>query len=215
MDRPGAILIREHHAPGARKARRTAISPGHLTFSPSFCLASAPQIAGPLTVQEVASGPVRSYGQGEDCDQEVPAVTISSKPFWSGWGLTGDMQHRSHKHRHVLIATLPLALLLAACGGGTSPSSPSRSTPTPTATTTLVPATRPNPTDTPPSPTAVPTPLPEPTLAVLEQGQELMVVNTQGVEQWELSNAVMEKIFGASASQEKPQGFGVNSQIAG
>ena len=133
-------------------------------------------------------------------------MTISSKPFWSGWGLTGDMQHRSHKHRHVLIATLPLALLLAACGGGTSPSSPSRSTPTPTATTTLVPT---------PSPTAVPTPLPEPTLAVLEQGQELMVVNTQGVEQWELSNAVMEKIFGVSASQEKTQGFGINSQIVG
>jgi hypothetical protein len=41
------------------------------------------------------------------------------------------------------------------------------------------------------------------------------VVNTQGVEQFELSNAAMMKIFGVSASQEVTQGFGINSAIAG
>ena len=112
-----------HHAPGARKARRSAISPGHPTFSPSSCLASVSQIAGPLTVQEMASGPVRCYGQGEDCDQEVPAVTISTKPPVIGGVNAGEMQPRTRNRRHGLIATLPLALLLAACGGGTSPSS--------------------------------------------------------------------------------------------
>jgi hypothetical protein len=59
-------------------------------------------------------------------------MTTSSKPLWSGWGYTGEMQPRNQIHRHGLIATLPLALLLAACGAGGSPSSPSRSTPTPT-----------------------------------------------------------------------------------
>lgn len=41
------------------------------------------------------------------------------------------------------------------------------------------------------------------------------MVNAHGVEQWELSNTVMEKIFGVSASQEKTQGFGINSRIVG
>jgi hypothetical protein len=52
-------------------------------------------------------------------------------------------------------------------------------------------------------------------LAVLSQGQELKVVNTQGVEQFELSNAAMMTIFGVSATQEVTQGFGINSAIAG
>lgn len=41
------------------------------------------------------------------------------------------------------------------------------------------------------------------------------MVNTQGVEQFELSNAAMMKIFGVSASQEVTQGFGIDSAIAG
>ena len=133
-------------------------------------------------------------------------MTISSKPPMINGGVdAGEMEPQSHNHRHGLIATLPLALLLGACGTGTSPSSPA-TTPTPTAAATATPTL---------SPTAVPTPLPEPPLAVLSQGQELKVVNSQGVEQWSLSNTAMEKIFGVSASQAQTQGFGINSQIAG
>jgi hypothetical protein len=124
------------------------------------------------------------------------------------------MQPRNQNHRHGLIATVPLALLLAACtttAATTAHSSSSAPTPSPsgnptTPTPTLVPT---------PSPTAAPTPAPEPPLAVLSQGQELKVVNTQGVEQFELSNAAMMTIFGVSATQEVTQGFGINSAIAG
>src|ERR1022692_2129045 len=122
----------------------------------------------------------------------------------------GEMQPRNQNHRHGLIAILPLALLLAACAAApaTTPTPTAAATPTATATATptLV-AT--------PSPTAVPTPVPEPPLAVLAEGQELKVVTTQGVEQWSLSNAALEKIFGVSASQAQTQGFGINSEIAG
>jgi hypothetical protein len=111
------------------------------------------------------------------------------------------MQPGNQNRRHGLIATLPLAVLLAACGTTAATTTHSSSpTPTPTATTT---------------PAATITPLPVPPLAVLSQGQELKVVNSQGVRQWSLSNAAMEKIFGVSASQAQTQGFGINSQIAG
>ena len=109
-----------------------------------------------------------------------------------------------------VIGSAIAAVGVAACG-----SSPVTPTVQPvTAAPTVAATVAPTPTLVPtPSPTA--TPAPKPTLAVLSQGQELMVVNSQGVEQWELSNAAMEKIFGLSASQEKTQGFGINSQIVG
>lgn len=124
------------------------------------------------------------------------------------------MQPRNPHHRHGLIATVPLALLLAACTTTAATTAHSSSS-TPTQSPSSNPTT-PTPTLVPtPSPTAVPTPAPEPPLAVLSQGEELKVVNTQGVEQFELSNAAMMKIFGVSASQEAAQGFGINSAIAG
>jgi hypothetical protein len=109
------------------------------------------------------------------------------------------------RHRPLTLIALGVsAASLVACGAASSATSPS---PSPTSAA---------PTATPtPSPTAVRTPLSEPPLAVLSQGQELKVVNSQGVEQWSLSNAAMEKIFGVSASQAQTQGFGINSQIAG
>lgn len=120
------------------------------------------------------------------------------------------MQPRNQNHRHGLIATVPLALLLAACTTTAATTAHSSSSaPTPSLSN--------NPTTPTPTlvPTTAPTPAPEPPLAVLAQGQELKVVNTQGVEQFELSNAAMMKIFGVSASQEVTQGFGINSAIAG
>ena len=111
------------------------------------------------------------------------------------------MQCRDKNHRHVLIAALPLAILLAACGAGATPRSPSPSLATPTPSPTSNPTT-PTPTLVPtPSPTAVPTPAAEPPLAVLSQGQELKVINGQGVEQWGLTTPQMEQIFGVSAQQ--------------
>ena len=124
------------------------------------------------------------------------------------------MQPRNQNHRHGLIATVPLALLLAACTT-TAPTTTHSSSSAPTQSPSSNPTT-PTPTLVPtPSSTAVPTLAPEPPLAVLSQGEELKVVNTQGVEQFELSNAAMMKIFGVSASQEATQGFGINSAIAG
>jgi hypothetical protein len=136
-------------------------------------------------------------------------VTTSTKPPAINDVHTGEMQPRSQNHLRGLIATLPLAVLLAACGTGAPSSSSPTSSPSSKPTTpspTLV-AT--------PSPTAAPTPAPVPPLAVLSQGQELKVVNSQGVEQWSLSNAAMEKIFGVSASQAQTHGFGINSEIGG
>lgn len=139
-------------------------------------------------------------------------VAISAKPPVIKGGVdAGETQPRNQNHRHGLIATLPLAVLLAACGTGATRSSPSPSSPTPssnptTPITTLVPS---------PSPTAVPTPAPEPPLAVLSHGQELKMINDQGVEQWELTNLKMEQIFGLSAQQAASQGFGVTAEEAG
>src|ERR1019366_9035943 len=111
------------------------------------------------------------------------------------------MQCRDKNHRQVLIAALPLAVLLAACGAGATPRPPSPSPATPTPSPTSNPTT-PTPTLVPtPSPTAVPTPAAEPPLAVLSQGQELKVINGQGVEQWGLTTPQMEQIFGVSAQQ--------------
>lgn len=127
------------------------------------------------------------------------------------------MELRNQNRRRGLIATLPLSLLVAACGAtGASTSSPSTPTGTPTPSSPLTAPTTPAPTTIPTaSPTPVPTPLPVPPLAVLSYGQELKVVNSQGVEQWGLSNAAMERIFGVTAQEALTQGFGVASLEAG
>jgi hypothetical protein len=137
-------------------------------------------------------------------------TTPTKAPVITGGVDAGAMQPRNRSHRHGLIATLPLVVLLAACGAAATTTHLSSPMPTPNPTATPTPTSAPT-----LIPTPIPTAAPEPPLAVLSQGQELKVVNTQGVEQWSLSNAAMEKIFGVSASQAQTQGFGINSQIAG
>jgi hypothetical protein len=97
-----------------------------------------------------------------------------------------------------VIGSAIAAVGLAACG-----SSPVTPTVRPvTAAPTVAATVAPTPTLVPtPSPTAAPTPAPGSPLAVLSQGLELKVVNAQGAEQWELTNANLAQIFGVSVPQ--------------
>ena len=120
-------------------------------------------------------------------------------------GVDADQfQPRNQNHRRGLIATLPVALLLAACASAGPATSP---TPTAKATTTATPTVVPT-----PSPTAVPTSAPEPPLALFYSDKGAMAVfNSQGVEQWGLTNAQEGKLFGLTPQQASNYNLGPDS----
>jgi hypothetical protein len=131
-------------------------------------------------------------------------VTTQTKaPVIKGRVEAGEMQPRNRSHRHALMATVPFAVLLAACGTTAATSTHSSSPrPTPTATT-LIPT---------PSPTAVPTSAPEPRLALFFAYSGAMAVfNSQGVEQWSLTNAQEGQLFGLTAEQASTYNLGPQS----
>ena len=112
------------------------------------------------------------------------------------------------RHRPLTLIVLGVsAVSLVACGAVSSatPPSPSPTSAAPTATPSLIPT---------PSPTAVPTPAPEPPLALYYTGEGAMeVVNSQGVEQWGLTNAQEGQLFGLTAKQAS--NYNLTPQVGG
>jgi hypothetical protein len=131
------------------------------------------------------------------------------------------MPRRTQNRRAALTPTTLVALFLTACGAGATPGSHPTAAPSasPTSMTTAAPATSTTTLAPSPSPSVMPSsspsPAPEPPLAVLAQGQDLKMINGQGVEQWELTDPTMEQIFGVTAQQVASEGFGVTAEEAG